>query len=135
MQFAGFLLRLLIGVLFTFTLSACLPGAFKISVDDSQTGKIKFTVHHISGSCGEKNGSVPIQSIWVGKPGIDGTGKTFWSLRSIEASGVLIHSLEYGVVPSGFREEEKSQPLISGDRYEIGMAGHACSGGQGFTMR
>lgn len=116
-----------------FVLGGCLPGALKISVNSSPDGVVEFLVDHVSGDCGAHESAL-IQTIWVGKIQDDGKAKTIWHLRSIDAEGLPIRSLKYGVNPEGFQEQEKSQSLINGAEYDIEVSGHGCSGGLKFKI-
>jgi hypothetical protein len=115
-------------------LVGCLPGAFTVSADVSQSGIADLNVDGVSGNCGLSNGAA-IQSVWVGKVQADGKAQTVWQLKSIDVNGHQLKSIRYGVIPDGFVEQEKPSALIAGAQYDAELSGHGCSGGIKFAIR
>jgi hypothetical protein len=133
-QFCRCLFQLLIFLIMAFLLVGCLPGALKILISDGRTGVAEFIIERTSGNCGEEEGAL-IQSIWFGRAQDNGRDLTIWYLRSIDAQGHSIHSLEYGVVPIGFYEVEKIKQPLSGGNFDAKISGNGCSGSINFSIK
>lgn len=133
MQIYNTLFQLIINLGFVVLLSGCVPGALKVSINNSQDKAPEFSVSHESGDC-DVDDAVFVKTILVGKP-LNGKLRRVWLLRSDDIHGSPIHTFKYGILPEGFHEDEKSQPLTPGDEYEIIVHGNVCSGGLRFKIR